>query len=130
MHRREDALCRQVGSIIGGKSTFEDGICTVTKPRNLQVTILGRPTKSAANLSFAFESFDANGTALCLAELMLLQDEIQPVCNVLAKCNIPISALHNHWIYTNPTILYLHFQAVDYPLNFATKVREITKFLR
>ncbi|WEK52835.1 MAG: DUF1259 domain-containing protein [Candidatus Cohnella colombiensis] len=130
MYRSEDVFCQQIGSILGGEATFENGICTVAKPRNMQVTILGRPSKAVANLEFSFESFDQTGLALCLAELVLLQEEIQPICNILTKYNLQISALHNHWIYTNPTILYLHFQSVDYPQSFASKASEITKILR
>jgi len=126
---QQDVLCQQLASILDGKASFENGICSVTKPRNIQVTILGRPSKSSINLSYAFESFDQNGTALCLSELAVLQNEINPVCSILTKHNIPISALHNHWIYTNPTILYLHSESIDYPIQFASKMREISRML-
>jgi len=129
MYRQSDDLCQKIGQILGGKATFENGICSVTKPRTIQVNIWGRPSKTVANLEFAFESFDQYGAALCLAELTVLQEEIQPVCNVLTRHKLQITALHNHWIYTSPTIMYLHFQSVDFPLHFATKVQEISMML-
>lgn len=127
---RNDLLCQRLAHILGGKSSFENGICYVSKPREIPLTIMGRPSKSSANLSFAFESFDRGGTALCLAELALLQNEVNPVCSVLTKHSIPIAALHNHWIHTSPFVLYLHFQAIDYPENFAVKASEITNMLK
>jgi len=129
MYRQADDLCRELGQILGGKATFENGICSVTKPRTIQVTVWGRPSKAVAILEFTFESFDRYGAALCLAELTVLQEEIQPVCNILTRHNLQISALHNHWIYTSPTIMYLHSQSVDYPLRFAAKVQEISMML-
>jgi hypothetical protein len=128
MYRQED-LCRELASILGGTSRFENGVCTVSKPRNLHVTVMGRPAKSTAALEFAFESFGSDGTALCLAELAVLPQEINPVAAVLVRNRIPITAIHNHWLYTVPTILYFHFETVDNPVRFATQLSEVSRML-
>ncbi|MEI4771666.1 DUF1259 domain-containing protein [Psychrobacillus sp. FJAT-51614] len=41
-----------------------------------------------------------------------------------------VSAIQNHWIFTNPTILYAHFQSVESPLSFAQKFAEAFKVLK
>lgn len=90
---------------------------------------MGRPSQSTLFLAYTFESFARDGSCLCLAELALLEHELSTVCKILAKYNIPVSAIHNHWIYTSPTIMYLHAQTIDVPLQFASKMRELTNFL-
>ncbi|RLL41813.1 DUF1259 domain-containing protein [Oceanobacillus piezotolerans] len=40
-----------------------------------------------------------------------------------------LEALHNHWLYTKPNILYIHFQSVEPPLHFARKVAEAFQVL-
>lgn len=77
-----------------------------------------------------FESIDPDGNALNLAEVALLQEEVQPFVQMLVKNNLIVSAIHNHWIFTNPTILYVHFQSVEHPLSFAQKVAEAFKVLQ
>jgi hypothetical protein len=82
------------------------------------------------NESFAYESVDSNGVALCLGELAVLSEEINPVLSILLKHRIPVTALHNHWLYTSPVIMCLHFETIDRPLDFAHKVSEIALMLR
>ena len=41
-----------------------------------------------------------------------------------------VSALHNHWLFTNPVIMYIHIQSIEPPLNFAKKVAHSFSFLR
>ncbi|SDN51568.1 protein of unknown function [Fictibacillus solisalsi] len=41
-----------------------------------------------------------------------------------------IGALHNHWLFIKPTILYIHFQSVEPPLTFAKKAAEALVVLK
>ncbi|WP_244513467.1 DUF1259 domain-containing protein [Oceanobacillus limi] len=53
------------------------------------------------------------GNALNLGETVLLEEEIQAFSEVLIQNGIIISALHNHWLFTEPNILLF----TSYPLN-------------
>lgn len=68
-----------------------------------------------------FESLDQNGIALNMAEVAILPEEVPLFTKKLVDQGIIISALHNHWIFTEPNILYIHFQSVEPPLTFAKK---------
>jgi len=59
-----------------------------------------------------------------------MPQEINGVCSVLTRNNIPITALHNHWLYDKPAIMYLHFESIDHPLSFASKLSEVSKLLK
>jgi hypothetical protein len=129
-HTHARALCGQFGAILGGHSRLEGAGCSVTRHRNIPLTILGRPSPGAAALAFTYESVDANGIALCLGEIAVLPHEINPILAILGKHRIAVSAIHNHWVHTSPNVLYLHFQSVDQPLAFAHKVSEIARLLQ
>ncbi|PJI10498.1 MULTISPECIES: DUF1259 domain-containing protein [Clostridium] len=125
-------VCQQFANILGGKVTeSKPGSCSVEKDRdNLNVTIWGIPAKSVLKGEFSYQGMNPSGRALNLGEIVVLQDELNNFLTVLKRNGIDISAVHNHWIYDNPRILYVHFQSIDNPLNFARKVSEALKVLR
>ena len=112
------------------KPEIKNGVCTVEIERNLYVTIQGRPSRGELHAELSFESLDYEGNALNLGETVILEEEIPAFTTVLIRNGITISALHNHWLYTEPKILYIHFQSVEPPLNFAHRVAEAMKVLK
>jgi len=125
-------VCQQFASILGGKITeSKPGSCSVEKDRsNLNVTISGIPAKTILKGEFSYQGMNAAGNALNLGEIVVLQDELNKFLTILKRNGIDIAAVHNHWIFDNPRILYVHFQSIENPLNFARKVSEALKVLR
>ncbi|GAA0378372.1 DUF1259 domain-containing protein [Bacillus horti] len=123
-------LCQQFGQILNETPKINNGVCTVEIERQLNVTIQGRPSRGELHAEVSFESLDHDGHALNLGETVLLEEEVPAFSSLLIRNGIIISALHNHWLFTKPTILYIHFQSVEPPLNFARKVAEAFKVLR
>ena len=70
------------------------------------MTIQERVSKSAVPAGITFESLDTQGNALNLAEVAVLQEELPVFVHALVKNGLIVSAIHNHWIFTNPSILY------------------------
>jgi hypothetical protein len=119
------ALCRTFAGILGGSAQVVNGVCTVTRLRNnLRPIIQGRRTNSALALAalFSFEDLDRQGNALNLGETVILQEEINPFISQLRMRGIEVTALHNHWLFDNPRLMYIHFKSVEPPLIFAEKV--------
>lgn len=121
------SLCQQCAFILKGKGSEDNGYCSISIPRTFSATIQGRPARAPIRAGVTFESFDAQGNALNLGEIVLKQEEIQPFIHVLLNYGIQISAIHNHWIYDDPTLFYVHFQSVEPPLAFCTKMAEALK---
>ena len=107
---------------LGGKSKVDEGVCTVSFHRNFQATVQGKPRKSFIPADVLFESVDQNGNALNLAEIALLEQEIPAFMQAVVQQGLIVSALHNHWLFTNPTIMYIHIQSVEPPVDFAQKM--------
>lgn len=124
------SLCHQYAQIVNGKPNVENGVCSAEIGRSLQVMIQGRPSHGELHAEISFESLDYEGNALNLGEVVLLEEEVTPFVRILAKNNLIISAIHNHWMFTTPTILYVHFQSVEPPLSFAHKAAEAFNTLK
>lgn len=125
-------LCDQFGRILGGESEIDEGpVCFVTRMTNLRATILGRRSASPllqAQL-FSFESLDRSGRALCLAETALHQNQAQRLMSNLRRRGMTVNALHNHWLFEDPRIMYMHWEAIMHPLVFARRTKASIAFL-
>jgi len=128
-----NSLCRKFARILGAEILqSKDNLCVVTFNRDLDVEILGRETQSPLVLAalFSFESMDSHGKTLNLGETVILPEEINPFISILRKNGIIVTALHNHWLFEEPRLMYIHFESIDEPLDFARKVAEALKVLR
>lgn len=128
-HRNQ---CSQFARILGAEILSQaNNVCTVTFLRNINAEILGRRTRSPLALAalFSFESVDAQGRALNLGETVILQREINDFISVLRRHGILVTALHNHWLFDNPRLMYIHFESIDRPLDFARKVADALEVL-
>jgi hypothetical protein len=122
-------LCKQFGDILNGKSKVDKGVCKVSFHRAFNATVQGKSSVTVIPANVSFESLDQNGRALNLMEIAVLQEEIPAFMHSLIQQGLIISALHNHWLYTNPLIMYMHIQSVEPPLDFARKLAYSFRFL-
>ncbi|MDM5428102.1 MULTISPECIES: DUF1259 domain-containing protein [Bacillus] len=115
-------ICERFSKILNGKSNINQNVCSVSLRRNIKVFVQGRPSTSVIPVEVLFESLDQNGNALNLGEIAILQEEIPSFMQSIVQQGIIVSALHNHWLYMEPLIMYIHIQSVEPPLNFAEKL--------
>ncbi|MFD2613335.1 DUF1259 domain-containing protein [Paenibacillus gansuensis] len=54
---------------------------------------------------------------------------MNPFISRLRRHGIKVTSLHNHWLFTNPNLWYIHFEKNDRPLNFARDVRDALNVL-
>ncbi|WP_411787473.1 DUF1259 domain-containing protein [Halobacillus rhizosphaerae] len=121
--------CERFGEILNGKSSFHEGVCSVSFKRRINVFVQGRPSTNVVPAGVSFEGLDKNGNALNLAEIAVLQEEIPPFLQSITQQGLTVSALHNHWIFMSPIIMYVHIQSVEPPLNFASKLARSFSYL-
>ncbi|HEX7065779.1 MAG TPA: DUF1259 domain-containing protein, partial [Bacillales bacterium] len=125
-------LCERFARILDSTPSVVNGVCTAVRSRsNIHPVVLGRKAESLMFLphAFSFESMDSEGRALCIGETVVLQKEINPFISVLREHGIIVNAIHNHWLFDKPRLMYMHFESIDEPLSFARKVRDAVKEL-
>jgi hypothetical protein len=115
-------ICDQFATILKGKSKISQSGCSVSFHRDFRVLVQGKPSMYVVPVGVSFESLDQNGNALNLGEIAVLQEEIPSFLKSIVQQGIIVSALHNHWLYMNPLIMYIHIQSVEPPLHFAKKL--------
>lgn len=117
-------ICREFARILGSKiMSSTNTSCLVSRMRNINAAILGRPSESALTLAamFSFESPDEDGNTLNLGETVILPREINPFIDALRAGGIIVTALHNHWQFEKPRLMFIHWESVEDPIAFAEK---------
>jgi Domain of Unknown Function (DUF1259) len=97
-----------------------DGVYRVGLPRSdLKVTLDGVEIRPALALGswLAFEP--AGDDAMVMGDLVLTQDEVNPVMKSLAEGGIEITALHNHLLRSSPATMYMHVEGHGDPAKLA-----------
>lgn len=117
--------CQKLADLIGGVVVTAAPVCVVQRLRDIDASILGLRTQSPLALPFAL-SFENNG--LNLGESVLLQKEVNPFMSELRKRGLIVTALHNHWLFEEPRLMYMHWEnAGDDPFDFAAKSFEAAR---
>ena len=101
---------QQVLTTLGKQGDFKDQVLKVNIPRNdVQVTVAGVKTPTP----FGFGGWiamtkAADGNQVLMGDLVLLQDEVNPVMSALLNAGLDVTALHNHFFFDEPRMFYMH----------------------
>jgi hypothetical protein len=71
-----------------------------------------------------------NGVTLNTGEITVLQHEVQRTIDALRKQGFIISALHNHWLFERPRLLYIHIESIQNGIVFARKLSTVLQKLK
>ncbi|PQP90493.1 DUF1259 domain-containing protein [Paenibacillus sp. AR247] len=121
------SLCDRLVAILGGKGTSDGKSCSIMIERKLNAKILGRNYETEHEITI--QSLK-NGTTLNTAEITLLQSEVQRFTSAARKQGFKVTAIHNHWLFEKPRLMYLHLETVENPVTFARKLRAALNVLK
>jgi uncharacterized protein DUF1259 len=92
-----------------GKLDEKEGVFKVSAPRiDLKVTAAGvRMTPPLGLTSWA--AFERHGKELMvMGDLVLLEDQVNPVMSAALAAGLEITALHNHFFWDTPKVMFMH----------------------
>ncbi|MFF2876189.1 DUF1259 domain-containing protein [Gottfriedia sp. NPDC057991] len=119
------STCQRLADMIGGEVVQATPVYVIMRLRDINATILGRRTRSPLALQFML-SFEDNG--LNFGESVICQKEINPLMTALRKRGIIVTAVHNHWLFDKPRLMYKHWENVDMdPVDFTRISFKATK---
>ncbi len=111
--------------ILGRKGDFKDNVLKVNIPRSdLRVTVAG----TAIPTSFGFGGWIAmtggeHHVDVMMGDLVLLQDEVNPVMSALLKNGLEVTALHNHFFWEEPRVFFMHVHGHGRAEDLAHKIK-------
>ena len=94
-------------------------------PRSdLAVTLDGIPIKPALALGSWLAFRDVGDHAEVMGDLVLTQQEVNPVLSRLLDGGLTITALHNHLLRSTPATMYMHVHGTGDAVKLATALRQ------
>jgi hypothetical protein len=116
---------QQVLTTLGKTGDFKDNVLKVNIPRNdVRVTVAGVATPTP----FGFGGWVAmtkgdGGHQVLMGDLVLLQDEVNPVMSALLDGGFDVTALHNHFFWDEPRMFYMHVHGHGDAVDLARKLK-------
>lgn len=110
---------------LGKAGDFKDGVLKVNIPRNdLRVTVAGVATPTP----FGFGGWVAltkgtGGMDVMMGDLVLTQDEVNPVMSAVLAQGLDVTALHNHFFWESPRMFYMHVHGHGSAADLAKRIK-------
>src|SRR6516164_3747808 len=99
-----------IAKAMGKEGDLTGEMYRVSFPRSDLTVKAGNVVIKPALALINWAAFIKSGsTAITYGDLVLLDDEINPVISKLEESGIELSALHNHLLHENPRVMYIHF---------------------
>src|SRR6266700_641992 len=112
---------QEVLTFLGRTGDFKAKVLKANVPRSdLHVTIAGQSTPTP----FGFGGWVAmtkgdGGAEVLMGDLVLTQEEVNPVMSALLEHGIEVTALHNHFFFEEPRLFFMHVHGHGEALNLA-----------
>ena len=116
---------QQVLTTLGRSGDYKANVLKVNIPRNdLNVTVANVKTPTP----FGFGGWVAmtkgtGATNVMMGDLVLTEDEVNPVMSALLDNGLEVTALHNHFFWEQPRIFYMHVHGQGPPADLARKLK-------
>jgi hypothetical protein len=102
-----------------------DGAIKFGMPRkDLKVTANGVAIKPGLALGSWAAFANVGGKTEAMGDLVLTETEVGPVMQSLLSSGIEVTALHNHLLFEQPRVMYMHFHGMGDGVQIARALRE------
>src|SRR5881392_258382 len=116
---------QQVLTMLGKQGDYKANVLKVNIPRN-DVTVTVASVKTPTPFGFGgwvAMTKGSGGMDVMMGDLVLTQDEVNPVMSALLDNGIEVTALHNHFLRDEPRMFYMHVHAHGKPADLARQVK-------
>src|SRR5215207_925763 len=115
---------QQVLTTLGKTGDFKANVLKVNIPRNdLAVTVANVKTPTPFGFGGWVAMTKGTGMDVMMGDLVLTQDEVNPVMSALLDNGLEVTALHNHFFWEEPRIFYMHVHGHGAPADLARKLK-------
>lgn len=123
--RAEEFDWRKVDATLARKPVVATDVRRYGFPRSdLEVTVDGVAIKPALALGGWIAFKPAHGRAMAMGDLVLLENEVNPVIAKLTGAGFEITGVHNHLLRAKPTVIYVHVAGHGDPVDLAAVLHD------
>src|SRR5256712_4880326 len=109
-----------------GELNEKEGVYTVRAPRaDLQVTTAGVKMNPAMGLTSYAAFMKAGSKTMLMGDTTLLEDQVNPVMSVALDNGLEVTALHNHFFWDSPKVMFMHIGGMAAQDALATAVGKV-----
>jgi hypothetical protein len=116
---------QQVLKIVGKSGDYKANVLKVNIPRNdlhVKIAGYGLPTPFGFGGWFAMTKGD-DGEDVVMGDLVLTQEEVNPVMSALLHHGFEVTALHNHFFWEEPRVFFMHIHGHGKAVNLADQIK-------
>ena len=116
---------QQVMKTVGKQGDYKANVLKVNIPRNdlhMQIAGFSVPTPFGFGGWFAMTKGDG-GEEVVMGDLVLTQEEVNPVMSALLDHGLEVTALHNHFFWDEPRVFFMHIHGHGKALDLANDLK-------
>lgn len=101
----------KIEQLTGAKGKFDEkeGVFKVSVPRgDLRVNVAGVNMTPPMGLTSWAGFMPAGNQTLVMGDMVLLEDQVSPVMSAALDNGLEVTALHNHFLWDTPKVLFMH----------------------
>jgi len=116
---------QQVMKIVGKQGDYKANVLKVNIPRNdLHIKIAGYPVPTPFGFGGWFAMTKGDGSEdVVMGDLVLTQEEVNPVMSALLDHGLEVTALHNHFFWDEPRVFFMHIHGHGKALDLANDLK-------
>jgi hypothetical protein len=115
---------QNVLTTLGKQGDYKANVLKVNIPRNdLSVTVANVRTPTPFGFGGWIAMTKGQGMDVMMGDLVLTQDEVNPVMSALLDNGLEVTALHNHFFWEEPRVFFMHVHGHGTPAELARRVK-------
>jgi Domain of Unknown Function (DUF1259) len=94
---------------VTGELSAKEGVFKVSVPRSdLDITVAGVKMTPPLGLTSWAAFQKAGEQAMVMGDMVMLEDQVNPVITVALENGLEVTALHNHFFWDTPKVMFMH----------------------
>ena len=109
-----------------GQLNEKEGVFKVNAPRtDFAVTVAGVKMTPPLGLTSWAAFRDAGDQTMVMGDMVVLEDQVNPVLDVALENGLAVTALHNHFFWDSPKVMFMHISGMATEEKLATAVGKV-----
>jgi len=111
---------------VKGELNEKEGVFKVSVPRSdLDITVAGVRMTPPLGLTSWAAFHKAGSQTMVMGDMVVLEDQVNPVMSVALESGLEVTALHNHFFWNTPKVMFMHIGGMGDEAKLASAVGKV-----